>query len=342
LVVLLEAIQYGGADRDRERMLCVPEFLTGEAKRWYARHVVHVNRSQLSWTFEDVIVGLYDRFTHPTTMQEARDAYAAAKYSSQLGIQGFYDTLIDHAQNMSVYPDAYNIMDTFLCGLPKEMRTKMLENGLTPEANTVDDFVSEGKALEAAMKTMEHYDRHSTRRSNTPNLQSQHETKLKKVGITFMKKSEFDGRSHGSRTQVLVNDGASSHGHGLITKPHAHYHMKEKQEPSSDKPQIPPDKNNHGIEAAVICYNCGGLGHYSRDCKKPRKAKDHIRAAHTEVADQPTHKDDERAPSECGSQQSAASQGGQSEEDHLVEVDVYENDWYEREDDTDRMFTIGP
>ena len=54
---------------------------------------------------------------------------------------------------MSVYPDAYNIMDTFLHGLPKEM----LENRLTPEANTVEDFISEGKALEAAMKTMDHY-----------------------------------------------------------------------------------------------------------------------------------------------------------------------------------------
>ena len=50
-----------------------------------------------------------------------------------------------------------NIMDTFLCGLPKEMRMKMLKNGLTPEANTVEDFISEGKALEATMKTMDHY-----------------------------------------------------------------------------------------------------------------------------------------------------------------------------------------
>ena len=123
LVVLLEAIQYGGADHDRERMLCVPEFLTGKAKRWYTCHIVHVNRSQLSWTFKDVVVGLYDCFTHLTTMQEAQDAYAAAKYSSRLGIQGFYDTLIDHTQNMLVYPDAYNIMDTFLCGLPKEILT---------------------------------------------------------------------------------------------------------------------------------------------------------------------------------------------------------------------------
>jgi len=80
LGILLEAIQYGGANYDRECMLCIPEFLTSEAKRWYACHVVHVNHSQLSWTFEDVIVGLYDCFTHLTTMQEAQDTYAAAKY----------------------------------------------------------------------------------------------------------------------------------------------------------------------------------------------------------------------------------------------------------------------
>ena len=111
LVILLEAIQYGGANCNREHMLCIPEFLTGEAKRWYAHHIVHVNHSQLSWTFKDVIVGLYDHFTHPTTMQEAQDTYAAAKYSSQLGIQGFYDTLIDQTQNMSVYSDTYKVVE---------------------------------------------------------------------------------------------------------------------------------------------------------------------------------------------------------------------------------------
>jgi hypothetical protein len=53
---------------------------------------------------------------------------------------------------MSVYPDAYNIMDTFLIGIPSKMRIEMLRNGLTPEANTVKDFVAEAKALEAAAK----------------------------------------------------------------------------------------------------------------------------------------------------------------------------------------------
>lgn len=33
---MLEAIQYGGEDHDRECMLCIPEFLTDEAKKRYS------------------------------------------------------------------------------------------------------------------------------------------------------------------------------------------------------------------------------------------------------------------------------------------------------------------
>ena len=78
LVILLESTQYGGNNRDRERLLCLPEFLAGEVNKWFCRHVIHVNHSQTQWTFEQVITGLYDHFTHPTTMQDARNAYKSA------------------------------------------------------------------------------------------------------------------------------------------------------------------------------------------------------------------------------------------------------------------------
>ena len=107
--------------------------------------------------FEQVITALYDSFIHLTTMQEARDVYYTAHYNPQYSVQGLYDTLKDHAQNMSVYPDLYNLMDTFLCGIPEMMHVEMFKNGLTPEANMVDDFVAEGKAIEEAAKTQEHY-----------------------------------------------------------------------------------------------------------------------------------------------------------------------------------------
>ena len=58
---------------------------------------------------------------------------------------------------MSVYPDLYNLMDMFLHGVLETMHTEMFKNGLTPEANTVDDFIAEGKAIEEATKTQDHY-----------------------------------------------------------------------------------------------------------------------------------------------------------------------------------------
>jgi hypothetical protein len=39
---------------------------------------------------------------------------------------------------------------------------KLDRTGLSNTTNTVDDFVLEGKVLEAAMKTMDHYDCHFT------------------------------------------------------------------------------------------------------------------------------------------------------------------------------------
>ncbi|KAG6805959.1 hypothetical protein H0H93_003756, partial [Arthromyces matolae] len=97
----LAACKYGGDHMDRERVLVLPEFLKDEASNWFRRYVRHSNRAQRHWTFKEVIIGLYDRFVNPSTMQDARSAFLSASYSEKLGIQGFYDTLIDHAQNMA-------------------------------------------------------------------------------------------------------------------------------------------------------------------------------------------------------------------------------------------------
>lgn len=101
LVVMLAVNQFGGTDRDRERVLILSEFLDGEAKRWFNRHVIHVHRDFKQWTFEQVITGLYDWFIHTSTMQDARSAFFATRYTSELGVQGFVDALKDHSQNMS-------------------------------------------------------------------------------------------------------------------------------------------------------------------------------------------------------------------------------------------------
>jgi hypothetical protein len=199
----------------------------GEVNLWYCQHVVHINRSQEDWTVEQVITGLCDQFVHSTTMKEARDAYYTARYSTQLSVQGFYDALCDHAQNMSVYPNAYNLMDTFLCGLPKEMRSEMLKNRLMPEANTIKDFVAEGKAIEDATKTMDHYNKQVNlpvaRVSTTAalNTRDRTENSPKRAGVTFVRKSDVRGQGRTPPPHDLVHSfnhqDTSQPNQGMIT-----------------------------------------------------------------------------------------------------------------------------
>jgi hypothetical protein len=123
------------------------------------RRVVNINRSQLAWTFEQVIIRLYDQFVHLSTMQDARSAFFTACYSEDKGIQGFYDILEDHAQNMAMYPDTYQIVETFLKGIPLYIHEWMIKDGLSPEINTIDDFVAEAKQHKLAKKTLDYYNK---------------------------------------------------------------------------------------------------------------------------------------------------------------------------------------
>ena len=129
---------YGGNNWDCEHVLCTLQFLDGEAKRWFQHHVVSVKQEKLSWTFEEVIPGLYNRFMHPSTMQDAWEEFL-------------------HAQNMAVYPDEYQIMEVFLKSVPTTICDKLFENGLSPEVNTINDLMSCAKAIEMSYKMAEYY-----------------------------------------------------------------------------------------------------------------------------------------------------------------------------------------
>ncbi|KAG6886995.1 hypothetical protein C0992_001279, partial [Termitomyces sp. T32_za158] len=68
-------------------------------------------------------------------MQEACQAFRTAVYDAWMGIQTFYNDLVDHAQNMAVYPDEFTIREMFLDGIPAEMcRALIRDNNLSPEA----------------------------------------------------------------------------------------------------------------------------------------------------------------------------------------------------------------
>ena len=52
--------QLGGEDWEQEKVLLLMEYLSDLALKWYLQYVLQINQAQEYWTFEDVILGLYD------------------------------------------------------------------------------------------------------------------------------------------------------------------------------------------------------------------------------------------------------------------------------------------
>ena len=123
------ALQRLGGDKpqiDKVRVMLLLESLEGAAYKWMMNHVVHVTRKTHEWTFREVIHGLYDRFVHPSSMQDARESLYKVEYSVKNGIQGLYDSMQEHAGGIAVYPDDYTMLSIFLDKAPAYMLTELL------------------------------------------------------------------------------------------------------------------------------------------------------------------------------------------------------------------------
>ncbi|KAG6880992.1 hypothetical protein C0993_003314, partial [Termitomyces sp. T159_Od127] len=103
-----------------------------------------------------------------------------------MGVQTFYNDLVGHAQNMAVYPDEFTIRETFLDRIPAEMRHALIRNdNLSPEVNTVTEFLAYAIRYEQSARTATHYDQHSSHRATG-------QRQPVKVGTFLAKRSEME------------------------------------------------------------------------------------------------------------------------------------------------------
>ncbi|KAG6881411.1 hypothetical protein C0995_001954, partial [Termitomyces sp. Mi166 len=163
---------------------------------------------------------------------------------------------------MAVYPDEFTIWETFLDGIPAEMRcTLICDDNLSPEVNTVTEFLAYAIKYEQLAHTATHYNQRSSRHA-----QGHHQPV--KVGTFLAKHSKME-RNCNSRFVVWRR---------LFTG------QKPVQRPTGDAPVT---KDNQYAPRAGQPVQKGvrdGLPRVNppRDCKA---SKVQVQAAHTAAAD---------------------------------------------------------
>jgi len=127
-----------GSELDSERIEYTGMYLEGTALSWFEDNVDGVYRRRISWTFKDVITGLYDRFIHDNATHDAADNFAKVKYETSEGVMSYYHKLERYATRMIRAPDRFTFKTQLLSGLPSAMVSFIFEKGGLAEASSME------------------------------------------------------------------------------------------------------------------------------------------------------------------------------------------------------------
>ena len=167
-----------GLRTDATRIQYTGLYLSELAQQWYTQEVLAPTRRIRHWWFEDLIFGLFRRFIHKASAQNAAIQYDCTKYSVDKGVLTFYNELMWRVDCMVEPPDSYSFRRKYLGGLPQTIVKTALEvRGISAEHSSIEEILDEVKRVESAQKALNLYTKQSAQvgegRSPMPHASSE-------------------------------------------------------------------------------------------------------------------------------------------------------------------------
>ena len=158
LLVYFWIFKITGPHTDATRIQYTGLYLSELAQQWYSQEVLVPTRHVQHWSFEDLIFGLFRRFIHEASAQNAAIQYNCTKYSVDKGVLTFYNELTWRADCMVEPPDLYSFRRKYLGSLPQTIIKTALEvHGISAEHSSIEEILDKVKCVENAQKALNLY-----------------------------------------------------------------------------------------------------------------------------------------------------------------------------------------
>ncbi|KAI1782239.1 hypothetical protein LXA43DRAFT_906385 [Ganoderma leucocontextum] len=288
-----------GPENEDGRLDLLTQILKDEAATWLYNTVLSPGRQRADWTFEEVIIALYQRFVVTDAFRQAEVKFSEVKYDPKKGALGLSEELNQWASQMLEHPSAKVLRDKFIACLPPKLEEDLvLHHALDPDFTPYETWCA------AAIRVQRAEEGIKMRRKISGQPPSARQLQITAASNVVQSRT-VTARSPSGRTSTfrpISKDNA--------TTPQAVYAKKTSfvkkdfgKTASSSRPRQqsssrPSQRTGQFTDKSKIdCYNCWEKGHMKKDCKNPtRPQPPGIKIYLMDVTDTEEQDDDENPP----------------------------------------------